>query len=232
MAESLLELRVMPGEVKGTVLKTLCCECEAFVVNQGSDHLQLQCSSSPAPCFGSPTLPILVEKAFFICRIFIYWSAHRCAMCILHRTFRGDGGGGKGTAALPRIQCQPGVANPPRKHRFHHLFRAQPHPSWIFLLSDMLYNLVWQRFFYGFWFVAMKRHINKSRISFSNGLFNSCYNISLIFRARMRPNAHVSWQFVLGNLKKVSFLIRKPVNIFLYVSTYEVVEPAWLWGTK
>lgn len=24
-----------------------------------------------------------------------------------------------------------------------------------------------------------------------------------IFRARMRPNAHVSWQFVLGNLKKV-----------------------------
>ena len=64
----------------------------------------------------------------------------------------------------------------------------------------------------------MKRHIIKSRISFPNGLFN----IS-IFRARMRPNAHVSWQFVLGNLKKVSFLIRKPVNVFfLYVSTYEV----------
>ena len=30
----------------------------------------------------------------------------------------------------------------------------------------------------------------------------------------MRPNAHVSWQFVLGNLKKVSF--------FMYVSTYEI----------
>ena len=140
----------MPGELKGTVLKTLCCECEAFVVNLGSDHLQLQCSSSPAPCLGSHTLPILVEKAFFICRIFIYTSAHRCVMCILHRTFRGDGGVGKGTAALPRIQCQPGVANPPRKHRFHHLFRAQPHPSWIFLLSDMLYNLVWQSFFTAF----------------------------------------------------------------------------------
>ena len=39
----------------------------------------------------------------------------------------------------------------------------------------------------------------------------------------MRPNAHVSWQFVLGNLKKVSFLIRNTVNVFfLYVSTYEV----------
>ena len=172
----------MPGELKGTVLKTLCCECEAFVVNQGSGHLQLQCSSSPASCFGSPTLPILVEKAFFICRIFIYRSAHHCAMCILHRTFRGDGGGGKGTAALPRIQCQPGVANPPRKHRFHHLFRAQPHPSWIVLLSDILYNLVWLKsFFYGFWFVAMKRHIIKSRISFSNGLFNIHATISLLF---------------------------------------------------
>ena len=38
----------------------------------------------------------------------------------------------------------------------------------------------------------------------------------------MRPNAHVSWQFVLGNLKKVSFFIRKPVNVFMYVSTYEI----------
>ena len=68
------------------MLKTLCCECEAFVVNLGSDHLQLQCSSSPAPCFGSPTLPILVEKAFSFA-VYLYTGVRivvQCAFCTGH----------------------------------------------------------------------------------------------------------------------------------------------------